>query len=87
MPHTAALPVRSSDQIGAQLRRLRKEQGLTQADLAAKSGLRPELISRIEQGHPGVHLEAIFALLAALNHEMILQPRSRSSPSDIADIF
>lgn len=80
-------PMRSASQIGSQLRRLRKAQGLTQADLAATSGLRQELISRIEQGHPGVHLEAIFKLLAALDQEMILQPRTRSSASDIADIF
>jgi len=81
------MPVRSSVQMGARLRRLRKEQKLTQADLAAQSGLRQELISRIEQGHPGVHLEAIFALLAALKQEVVLQTRSHSSATDIADIF
>lgn len=87
MKSTDTSPVRSSAQVGSRLRRLRKELDLTQADLAARSGLRQELISRIENGHPGVHLEAIFALLAALDQEVILQPRSRSSVADIADIF
>ena len=80
-------PARSPAQLAAQLRRLRKERGLSQAELSARSGLRQELISRIEHGHAGVRIEAIFALLAALEQEVIIQPRTRSSASDIADIF
>jgi hypothetical protein len=41
-------------QFGAQLRRLRKQAGLSQAQLAAAVGISPSFIGVIERGHAGV---------------------------------
>ena len=78
---------RSPKQVGHLIQTHRKAQGLSQTDLAARSGLRQELISRIESGHDGAKLGVICDLLAALGLEMTIGPRSKSSSADIEDIF
>jgi HTH-type transcriptional regulator/antitoxin HipB len=76
---------RSAGQLGHIIRRRRKALGLTQTDLAGLSGIRQELISRIETGHDGARLGTINSLLAALDLEMTVGPRSKSSAADILD--
>lgn len=78
---------RSSKQLGLLIQRHRKERGLSQTELADLAGLRQELVSRIESGQPGSRLSSIYALLAALNLEMIIQLRTKSATDDMADIF
>ena len=78
---------RSPLQIGQLIQKFRKERGLSQTELAARAGLRQELISRIENGQAGAKLEAICSLLAALDLEMTIGSRSKSASSDIEDIF
>lgn len=77
---------RTPKQIGNALRAARRSKGLTQSELAALSGQRQELISRIESGSPGTAISAICALLAALGLEFAVGPRSAAAP-DIEDIF
>jgi HTH-type transcriptional regulator/antitoxin HipB len=45
------------------------------------------MISKIETGHDGVRLGAVYDLLAALDLEMTLTPRTKSSSADIENIF
>lgn len=78
---------RSSKQLGLLIQRHRKERGLSQTELADRAGLRQELVSKIESGQPGSRLSSIYALLAALNLEMTIQPRTKSDADDMADIF
>jgi HTH-type transcriptional regulator / antitoxin HipB len=78
---------RSPKQMGQLIQRHRKAQNLSQSDLASRSGVRQELISRIESGHDGAKLGTICELLAALGLEMTIGPRSKSSTADIEDIF
>ncbi len=78
---------RSSKQLGLLIQRHRKARGLSQTELADLAGLRQELVSKIESGQPGSRLSSIYALLAALNLEMIIQPRTKSATDDMADIF
>lgn len=78
---------RSPKQLGQVIQRRRKARGLSQTALAARAGLRQEMVSKIEGGQPGSRLASIYALLAALDLEMTVGPRTRSSPADIADIF
>lgn len=78
---------RSSKQLGALIQRYRKARGLSQTELADLGGLRQEMVSKIESGQPGSRIASIYALLAALDLEMIVAPRTRSSSADIADIF
>jgi len=78
---------RSSHQVGRLIQRFRQEKGLNQTQLAQLAGQRQEMISKIETGQGGVKLATLFDVLAALGLEMTLEPRSRSSPADIEDIF
>lgn len=78
---------RSAIQVGQIIQAHRKTQGLSQTDLALRTGLRQELISRIESGHEGAKVGTICELLAALDLEMTIGPRTKSSAADIRDIF
>lgn len=78
---------RSSRQVGRLIHRFRQEQGYTQTQLAHLAGQRQEMISKIETGQGGVKLDTLFDVLAALRLELVLEPRSQSSASDIEDIF
>ena len=78
---------RSPRQIGALIQCFRKERGMSQTELAHLAGLRQEMVSKIEGGQPGSRIASICDLLAALNLEMTIAPRTRSSSADIEDIF
>jgi HTH-type transcriptional regulator/antitoxin HipB len=60
---------------------------MTQTELAALSGLRQELISKIESGHEGTKLSSVYALFAALNLELVIEDRSGRPAKAIEDIF
>ena len=78
---------RTPKQLGNQIRRARKNQGLSQAELGARTGLRQATISEIEAGRPGAKLESILKVLAILNLEIRIDPRSISSSTDIESLF
>ena len=78
---------RSSKQLGLLIQRHRKAAGLSQTELADKAGMRQEMVSKIEGGQAGSRLSSIYDLLTALDLEMTLRPRTKSTPDDIADIF
>ncbi len=78
---------RSPLQLGTIIQRTRKQRGLTQTDLANLSGLRQEMISKIETGHEGTKLSSIYALFAALDLELVIDTRSGRQAKDIGDIF
>lgn len=79
--------VRLPKLFGAAIRERRREMKLTQADLAGKSGLRRPTISTVEGGDPGTKLQTIFSILAALDLDLVVQPRTKGSHSDIEKIF
>jgi HTH-type transcriptional regulator/antitoxin HipB len=78
---------RTPKQIGNLVRRTRKKGGLSQTQLGAKAGLRQETVSLIETGNPAAKLETILAVLAALDLEFQIAPRSKGAAADIEDIF
>jgi HTH-type transcriptional regulator / antitoxin HipB len=78
---------RSPQQLGAILRRYRKKGSLTQTDVAAKTQLRQATISALESGEAGTQLKTLTDVLAALDLELIVQPRRKSLPSDIEDLI
>ncbi|WP_421620859.1 helix-turn-helix domain-containing protein [Alkalilimnicola ehrlichii] len=78
---------RTPKQVGNLIRRSRKQQGLTQQALGAKAGYRQETISLIENDHPAAKLETLLAILAALDLELRIAPRSKGSAADIEDLF
>lgn len=78
---------RSPKQMGNMIQRARRRKGLTQTELANLSGLRQELISRIESGHDGTKLSSLYALFAALDLDLMVDSRSKGSRTEIEDIF
>ena len=78
---------RSPQEVGHAIREARKAQKLTQKDLAIRSGVWQETISKIENGLSGTKLETIFDILSALELEVTLDDRSKGSTSSLEDIF
>jgi HTH-type transcriptional regulator/antitoxin HipB len=79
-------PVRETRQLGNVIRRVRRLKGLSQSDLGEKSGLRQATISVIETGK-AAKLEPVLSILAALDLELHIAPRSISEPREIEELF
>lgn len=78
---------RTPRQIGTLIQRARKNRGWTQTRLGREAGLRQETISLIETGNPATKLETLLAVLAALDLEFTIAPRSKARAAAIEDIF
>jgi HTH-type transcriptional regulator/antitoxin HipB len=77
---------RDPKQIGNLVRRARKRQGLSQGAVGAKAGLRQETISLIETGNSGAKIGTILAVLAALDLELRVAPRSKGDLDAESDL-
>jgi HTH-type transcriptional regulator/antitoxin HipB len=64
-----------SKQLGPLLQSARKSAGLTQAELAQRLGMSQSRISAMELDPGTINVEQLLALLAALNHEVLVQPK------------
>lgn len=78
---------RTPKQLAALLRRARRQANLTQAQLGEKAGLWQETISKIEGGQGATRISTLFELLAALDLELEIKPRSKGAAIDIEDMF
>ena len=78
---------RNEAQLGAILRRERRQAGLTQADLSDRMHLRQGTISRLEAGQPATRLSTLMAALSALDLELVVRRRTKANADDIVDIF
>jgi len=78
---------RTPKQFGNTVQRARKKRGWNQTQLGERAGLRQETISLIETGNPAAKLETILAVLAALDLELRVAPRSKGQAADIEAIF
>ena len=67
----------SLETLGAAIREERKIKGRTQTVAGHPVGIDQTTVSKIEQGRPGTRVNTLFRLLAALDLEMVLQPRRR----------
>ena len=68
-------------QLSQHLRSLRKAQGLTQAQLAARMGVLQSRISALEKDATKLTVEQLFRVLSALNAGVVLRtPDIGSSP-------
>ena len=79
--------VRSPKQLGVVLRRFRRMRDYTQAELAKRAGVRQGTNSQVETGLEAVKLTTVMDLLRALDLEVVIQPRTKGSHSDIEDMF
>ena len=78
---------RSPRQLGNIVRRARKKNGLTQTELGARVVCRQETISLIEGGNPATRIDTLLGVLASLEFEIRIAPRSKGAPADIENIF
>ena len=78
---------RSEKQLGAILRRARKQAGLTQGALGLLTNLRQGTVSRLEAGEPAVQLRTLMQALSALHLELVVRPRSQGSAADFEELF
>jgi len=78
---------RTEKQLGAVLRRTRKQAGLTQAELGERISLRQATISKLEGGAPATQLRTAMAALSALGLELVIKPRDGTPRDQIEDIF
>jgi HTH-type transcriptional regulator/antitoxin HipB len=74
-------------QLGNVIQRARKQRGLTQTELTQISGLRQEMISRIEIGHQGTKLSSLYAVFAALDLDLLVDIRSGEATKEVEEIF
>jgi HTH-type transcriptional regulator/antitoxin HipB len=78
---------RTEKQLGAILRRARKQSGLTQGALGEQIHLRQGTVSRLEAGEPAVQIRTLMEALSALRLEIVVRPRSEALTADIEDLF
>lgn len=77
---------RTPRQLGATLRRYRKQDGSTQASLAERINKRQATVSSLESVGSG-NLETLFAVLSALDLELIVRPRTKNTTDQLEGIF
>lgn len=83
MAHTG--PGTPAELFGRNLKRLRASAGLSQEELAARSGLHRTYVSSVERGNRNVSLENIFALADALKcdpRDLLAPPGDDNLESD-----
>ena len=78
---------RTTKQIGAIIRRARRNASLTQAELGKRIGLRQATISKLEAGEPATRLSTLLDVLTALGLEVIIDRRGKAPARDLGDIF
>jgi len=78
---------RTPKQVGDIVRRYRLAQKHTQEFLGKQVQLRQATISKLETGEPGTRLSTLFDVLTALDLELVIRPRTKSSTSDIEENF
>lgn len=78
-------PVRAPMQLGALLRSVRQQQGLTLADVAQKLGISTQAVSKLELNADRASFERVHRLCLALGLELVLQPRPADTLPPAAD--
>jgi HTH-type transcriptional regulator / antitoxin HipB len=77
---------RTQKQLGAELRRYRKSRGRSQTELSQQIGKRQATISNLESAGRGT-IDTLYAILSALDLELLVQPRTKGERTKLGDIF
>ena len=78
---------RTTKQLGTSVRRYRRQKSLTQNALAELMHARQATVSKLEAGEPATQLRVLMDALTALNLELVIRPRTKSSVEDIEELF
>lgn len=73
--------VRTPDQLSVMLRGFRKKSGLTQAEVAARLGVRQQALSALERNAKSVSTERLMRLLSVLSVDLVLREHPDSHDS------
>ena len=77
----------SPEGLGAALRSERKKRKQSQAAVGKAVGVDQPTVSKVEKGNPGTELGTLFRLLAALELELVIQPRHKPAQDTKGDIW
>ncbi len=72
----------SLERIGAEVRRRRKDHGMTQTELAELAGVGLRFVSEMERGKATLRADRLLAVLRVFGWELGLQPLTRESLGD-----
>jgi len=78
---------RTAKQLGAIIRRERRNRGLSQTALGKKMGLRQATISKLEAGEPATQIRTLLDVLSAMGLEIIIDKRGETSNNDMESVF
>lgn len=67
--------INSVPEIGTLIRRMRKEQGLTQAEVAGLCNVGPRFFSELENGKPGLRLDLVLRVIQTMGLNCVLERR------------
>jgi transcriptional regulator with XRE-family HTH domain len=73
-----------SREMGKMIRELREEEQLSQADLAERLGIHPQVISDVERGEKGITVDRLFRFLDALGYEADIRLTELKDPTRVA---
>ncbi len=68
----------SPESLGLALRTARNNKNLSQQEIGNLVDIEQHTISRVENGNPGTSLNTLFRILAALDLELVIQPRQKN---------
>ena len=74
MPAQFYRPFRTVGHLGMEIRRLRQDADLTQADLAQLAGVSRRWLSQVERGHPGGEIANLMKVARALGLSLRFEP-------------
>lgn len=77
----------SPEGLGAALRSERKKRKQSQTAVGKAVGVDQPTVSKVEKGNPGTELGTLFRLLAALELELVIQPRQKPAKDTKGDIW
>jgi HTH-type transcriptional regulator/antitoxin HipB len=66
----------SPKDIGAVLRDMRKQKGMSQMELGRRVGLDQKKVSLMENGNPNIRLDSLLRLLSALEAGLVIRPKA-----------
>lgn len=78
---------RTTKQLGNVLKQRRTTLGLTQQALASRIGVRQSTVSELETSSTNAKIGTLLAVLNALDLEILLRIRTRSSKQDLERLF
>jgi HTH-type transcriptional regulator/antitoxin HipB len=78
---------RTPKQLGAGVRRYRRQKGLSQGSLGDLMHARQATVSKLESGEPATQLRILMDAVAALDLELVIRPRTTVTTQDIEDLF